>query len=317
MTTITRRRLLVPALAGAAVTVALLAGCTAQGSGESGSYVPMAPQAPVDEPQMLVEGDAGDAAKSDASTSAERAVITTGWMQVTVDDPVAGAAEAVKLTEAAGGRVDSRSETPGTDTQPASASLTLRIPADELDGVVDELRELGRVDQITTNASDVTTQQQDLDARIEALTASVDRLEQLLAQAATTSDLVAIESELTTRQAELDSLTQQRAWLADQVDYSTLTVDLVTEGVAPTAGPDDFWSGLVAGWEALVAFGSAALVALGVALPWLAVLAVVAALIVGVVLGATAPGRRRAKAAAEAHAAAAAPGTSPEETPRG
>ncbi|MGX5697193.1 DUF4349 domain-containing protein [Agromyces soli] len=298
MSTIIRRRALLPALAGAAVAVALLAGCTAQSTAPSVGHVPAAP---LDGGEMMAgdqaAGEASGQVQTDASAAAERAVITTGWMQVTVDDPVAGAAEATELAESAGGRVDSRSETPGTDTQPARASLTLRIPADEFEAVLDQLRELGRVDQVQTSASDVTTQQQDLDARIEALTASVDRLEQLLAQATTTADLVAIESELTTRQAELDSLTQQRDWLADQVDYSTLSLELVTEGVAPSAGPDDFWSGLVAGWESLVAFGSAALVALGVALPWLALLVLVAAIIVGVVLAATAPGRRRAEAA--------------------
>ena len=140
------------------------------------------------------------------------------------------------------------------------------------------------------NASDVTQQQQDLDGRIEALTASVDRLQQLLAEATTIADLIAIESELTTRQAELDSLTQQRDWLVDQVDFSTITVDLVTEDVAPDPQPDDFWSGLVAGWNALVAFASWLGVAVGVMLPWLLVALVTTAVIVAIVLLAT---RRR------------------------
>ena len=140
------------------------------------------------------------------------------------------------------------------------------------------------------NASDVTQQQQDLDGRIDALTASVDRLQQLLAEATTIADLIAIESELTTRQAELDSLTQQRDWLVDQVDFSTITVDLVTEDVAPDPQPDDFWSGLVAGWNALVAFASWLGVAVGVLLPWLLVALVTTAVIVAIVLLAT---RRR------------------------
>ena len=93
-----------------------------------------------------------------------------------------------------------------------------------------------------------------IDARIEALQASVDRMLALLAEADDTADLITIESELTARQAELDGLTAQRDWLADQVDYSTLTVELLSEGIAPDAGPDDFWSGLAAGWEALVGF---------------------------------------------------------------
>ena len=131
-----------------------------------------------------VEGEAADGAAGGAAEAqlVERSVITTGWVSITVDDPIVSAEDAADIAEQAGGRVDSRNESPGTDTQPASASLTLRIPADELDAFVDELRELGAVNSVSMNAADVTQQRKDLDARIEALTASVDRLQQLLAR---------------------------------------------------------------------------------------------------------------------------------------
>ena len=138
----------------------------------------------------------------------------------------------------------------------------MRIPADDFDAVLADLRGLGEVDSVQLDASDAQ-QQEDLDARIGALQASVDRLLALLAEATTTADLIAIESELSSRQAELDSLVAQRDSLADQVDFSTLTVELLSEGIAPDAGPDDFWSGLVTGWEALVSFLAGLLVVAG------------------------------------------------------
>jgi hypothetical protein len=160
------------------------------------------------------------------------------------------------------------------------------------------------VNSVSSNGSDVTQQRKDLDARIGALTASVDRLQQLLATATSISDLIAIESELTTRQAELDSLTQQRDWIVDQVDYSTLTLDLVTEDVAPDPAPDDFWSGLAAGWAALVGFASALGVAIGVLLPWLLAGLVIAAIVVTIVVLTT----RRRPREREAAASVASPG---------
>ena len=48
-------------------------------------------------------------------------------------------------------------------------------------------------------------------------------------------------------------------------------------GVAPPGGPDGFLDGLATGWRALVAALGAAVVVLGVLLPWLAVGALVAA----------------------------------------
>lgn len=297
-------RRLAPAAAAAAITALLLAGCTMGGADTSGGGAPA-----VDTPSGEIAPEAGkldeQAAEgvTDGSAQApveDRSVITTGWVSITVDDPVAAAEEVADLAEQAGGRVDNRTETPGTDSQPPSASLTVRVPSDELDAFVDELREFGTVTSVSMNASDVTQQRQDLDARIDALSASVDRLRELLGTATSIADLIAIESELTTRQAELDSLTQQRDWLVDQVDFSTITVDLVTEEVAPDPRPDDFWSGVVAGWNALVAFANWLGVAVGVMLPWLGVALVAGGIVVAIVVLAARAGRRRSRPATTA-----------------
>ena len=289
-------RRLAPAAAAAAITALLLAGCSA-GAGDSSAPMVDTPAGGVAPEPGTVEGEVADGSTGgDAEAQlADRSVITTGWVSITVDDPIVSAEEAADLAEQAGGRVDNRTESPGTDAQPPSASLTLRIPSDELDAFVDELRALGAVNSVSMSASDVTQQRNDLDGRIEALTASTVRLQQLLGEATTIADLIAIESELTTRQAELDSLTQQRDQLVDQVDFSTITVDLVTEAVAPDPQPDDFWSGLAAGWKALVSFATWLGIALGVMLPWLLVALVTGAVVILIVLLAT-RGRRHSQA---------------------
>ncbi|MDR5699802.1 DUF4349 domain-containing protein [Agromyces aerolatus] len=312
------------AAAGAVAIAALVfAGCTAQPGAHTGTSAPMmpnelaTPDGPVEMlPSEVLPGDAasGEMGRDLASGEAsDRSVITTGHVAVTVDDPIATAEDVAGLATAAGGRVDNRTETPGTDTQPASAQLMLRVPADQLDAVIEDLRGLGTVTSVSLNASDVTQQRQDLDARIDVLTASIARLTELLAQATSTTDLIAIESELTTRQAELDSLTQQRDWLVDQVDFSTLTVDLATEATAPEARPDDFWGGVVAGWNGLLSFLSGLVVVFGVAVPWIVALAVVAAIVLVVVLLATRGARRRAaKSAPASPDSASAESASPE-----
>lgn len=284
----TRRRAHLAA-AAAAIAALLLSGCTmGQGSSTDGGTPGVAPQPDIGVEAPAEGGDAGgEEFAPQQPVEDDRSVITTGRLTITVDDPVDAASDVASIVDRAGGRIDSRSETPGTDTQQARATLVVRIPADGFDAALAEMRELGEVDSVQLDASDVTQQRQDLDARIEALEASVDRLLALLAEATTTADLIAIESELSSRQAELDSLVSQRDWLVDQVDYSTLTVDLLSEGIAPDAGPDDFWSGLVAGWEALVAFLSGLLVVAGMLLPWLGLLLVLAAIVVGIVILAT------------------------------
>ncbi|QAY73363.1 DUF4349 domain-containing protein [Agromyces protaetiae] len=288
------------AAAGLLAAVLLLAGCSASG-GSTASYDVPAQPAPGQGESFAEDGSTpGGAADSaggsgNASSSVrERSVVTTGWVRLTVENPVDASAETVRIVDRVGGRVDHREETPGTDFQSARASLTLRIPSDDLDGVIEQLRELGRVDSIQQDATDVTAQRTDLDARVEALAKSVNRLEALLAGATSTEDLITIESEITTRQAELDSLTQQRDLLVDQVDFSTLSVEFVTEEAAPEPKPADFWSGLTSGWNALMTFFAGLAVVLGVLLPWIGLLAVVGAIVLAIVLGVRSAGRRRA-----------------------
>jgi hypothetical protein len=196
-----------------------------------------------------------------------------------VEDPAEGAREVSELVEEAGGRVEERSEQAAAEedgVEGASADLLVRVPAEELTEVLAELEDLGDVANVSVSRSDVTTTAVDLDARISALETSVARLEGLLEGAATTEALLSAEDALSERQAELESLQSQRAVLADQVEMSTLSVHLEPFGVSPAGGPDGFLDGLGTGWRALTSALGAAVVVLGVLLPWLAVAGVLA-----------------------------------------
>ena len=263
------------------LTTVLMAGCTANGGSvgsDSSGGLPAVGGFESGTGDLADDGSVVSGSTGDVNTS-NRDVITTGSMSITATDPVAASESAVTITEQAGGRVDSRSENPGTEIQPASATLTLRIPSDELDRTLAELKKLGRLNFVSLSAQDVTQQRQDLDARITALTTSVDRLLALMASATSTTDLISIEEALSSRQGELESLQSQRDFLADQIDYSTLQLELVSEGTVAAGGPDNFWTGIIAGWTALVAALGGLLIGLGVALPWLVVLAIFGAIV--------------------------------------
>ncbi|MCU1411180.1 MAG: hypothetical protein JWR04_1887 [Rhodoglobus sp.] len=228
----------------------------------------------VSAPQVQPGTEFSDGSKSEAGAdqvaAGDRQVITTGWVTITVDDPTDAAADAVRITEQSGGRIDGRSEyAPKDDTDNGSATLTLRIPSAKLTEALDQLRKLGTVEEVSLNSSDVTMTTQDLDARITALSASVDRLLALLANATDTDTLIQLETAISDRQAQLESLESERRYYADQVSLSTVTLNLVTVFEGPVAQPVSFLDGLAAGWAAFVAFFAGLLVALGVLLPWL------------------------------------------------
>ena len=276
-----------------AVIGLLLAGCTASGSQsatDSGSRMESMDSGTVPG-EMPVPGEAAAGEAAGDAAIADRSVITTGSVSLTVADPIRSAEDAATIVEEAGGRVDSRTETPETENQSASANLSLRIPVGDLDRTLDALRALGTVNYVSLNSSDVTQQSQDLDARITALSTSVDRLLALMSQATTTGDLIAIESELSTRQAELEGMKSQRDYLTDQIEYSTISLELYSTGTVAPGAPDNFWTGIVAGWNTLVTALSALLVGIGFALPWLAILAVAGGIVFLIVRLATRRGK--------------------------
>jgi len=250
-----------------------LAGCTAVSSASDES----APSVRGGEPAIVEEGAASDAASGVAIVEQDRSIVTTGSVTITADDPLSAATDAVRIVEGAGGRVDARTETAPTEHNQGAANLTLRVPSSSLTATLDKLKELGKTENVALNSVDVTTQAQDLDARISALRASVDRLTALLANATDTKVLIELETAISERQGNLESMEAQQRSLADQVSLSTIDLALISVTDAPVAQPDTFFSGLVAGWGAFTGFIGLLLVAFGVLLPWIVVGGIVAA----------------------------------------
>lgn len=176
--------------------------------------------------------------------------------------------------------------------------VSVRVPSDELTGTIEGLSDLGDVKASSITRQDVTEQTIDLRARIDAAQASVDRLTELMGQAATVADLIAAEQALSERQGTLESYQQQLTSLESQVSLSSLTVSLVVPSEVVTADPAGFGDGLAAGWNGLVATLNGIVIALGFLLPWL-VIAGVAALIVWGIRRAV-KNRRRSRSAADA-----------------
>ncbi|WP_243075073.1 DUF4349 domain-containing protein [Microbacterium sp. SS28] len=269
---------------------------------------------------------------ADQAAAPDRAIITTASATVVVEDVSGAAGEIAASAEAHGGYVESMSigqsgqvypvdpngvvydsTYPYPYPSPDGAWITVRVPADELSTMVDELSGLGEVTASTVSRQDVTEQTIDLQARIDAAQASVDRLIELMAQAGDLSDLIAAEAALSERQATLESYQQQLESLEGQVDMATLSVTLVPESEPVEADPAGFTDGLVAGWNGLVATLNGIVVAVGFLLPWLAVAAVLALAVWGIARAVKRRRTQRRAARAAERAAEAAEASKPAE----
>ncbi len=257
-----------------------LSGCSIGGEEAIDQGGPAAPPAQYagDSDQATPETVAGASATvpaGDLLGEVNREVITNGTVTITADDPIAAGEKAAKLIEAAGGRADGRTEYAPTDGDKGGATLILRIPSRGLSGTLAAIKELGSVESVQISTSDVTTEAQDMDARITALDASVVRLLALLSKASDTSTLVELETAISDRQGELDGLKSQRRYLSDQVAMSTISLTLSSEATAPKEEPETFWGALLAGLASFGAFFTGLLLALGYGLPWLVLSALI------------------------------------------
>lgn len=166
---------------------------------------------------------------------------------------------------------------PGQETSTTdSATVSLSVPAEKLDPVLDRLAGLGEVTRRELSTQDVTGQVVDVAARLATQRASVDRIRALLAKASSVSEIASVESELTSREAELESLERQQDSLAGTVAMATVALS-VTGTTAPPQATDEsggFLGGLGAGWDGFLVFGGAVLRVLGAVVPFAVVLGI-------------------------------------------
>ncbi|HET7660458.1 MAG TPA: DUF4349 domain-containing protein [Oryzihumus sp.] len=287
------RRARVAAVAGA-LLVATLAACSSSGNASSSS-VGAASQAGGssvggDQKAPPASGSAASKPGSEAVTqvvAAERKITRTASLSIQVKD-VAGAANAVHaivagldgfvLNEQLG---KDGGPQPLTGAAPSQAfngfgTITVSVPADKLDTTLDQLARVGTVLSRSTTSQDVTDQYVDTASRVKTMQASLDRVRALLAQATNIGQVVALESELSRREADLESLQAQLAALKGSVDRSTVTIALSTPAVvAASVDNTGFLAGLRQGWHAFQTSVTAVLTVVGALLPFAALVGLV------------------------------------------
>lgn len=270
----TRRTLALVAVASAA----LLAACSSGASNSAGSSADVAAVAP---PGSTGSGKnlAGDSAKAPQATGANstalpgangRQIVRTASISIKAEKVGDAVTNIRRAATDVGGY--SSDENSGAD----HGSLTLKVPADKLEAVLDKIGSFGATTARSEHAEDVTDQMVDVTSRLATQRASVDRVRALMDKATSLSDITQLESELTKREADLESLEQRHDSLTAQVAMSTVTVE-VSRTDAPAPPPADqpsFLSALGGGWHALLATFNGIGVGIGALLPFLLVVGI-------------------------------------------
>ena len=163
------------------------------------------------------------------------------------------------------------------------ANLTLRIPANVVDGFVEEVAGLTNLVSSSRNVQDITLTYSDTAGRVTALETEQARLLELMEQAENMSDLLEIEARLTEVRYQLENYASTLRLYDNQVDYATVSLYISeVEKYTPVEEPG-FWEKITSGLaDSIVNLGEtivASITWLIIDLPYLAVIALVVWLI--------------------------------------
>jgi hypothetical protein len=197
-----------------------------------GGGVP-AMEAPMAAPTMVAY-DAANAVDASGNTiTQERLVIQNAELALVVKDPQAKMNEIGAMANRLGGFVVSSNiyETyTVNNVKVPEASITIRIPAEELDKALEEIKTgVVEIQSESRSGQDVTDQYVDLQSRLKARQAAETQLLKMLEQSQNAEDTLAIFNTLTQIQSEIEVLKGQIQYYEQAAALSAISIRLIAE----------------------------------------------------------------------------------------
>lgn len=192
---------------------------------ESGIYEP---EYEIEEIEYETEEAAEEAATGSAVTS-NRKLIKTVYMDVETENFEELVSGIERKVEALGGYIENMNLYNGSSyygSGTRSANLTIRIPKERLDEFVTEVSETSNVVSKNESTEDVTLQYVDLESHKRALETEQERLLELLEQATTMEEIIAIEERMSQVRYELESMESQLRTYDNLVEFSTVEISI-------------------------------------------------------------------------------------------
>ena len=147
-------------------------------------------------------------------------------MQLKSDDVAGAIFDVRKVVDTYAGEVEANETQTDDDGDPLRARLQLRVPTAQFDEAMQDLEGVAVLIASSGNTKDVTTEVLDTDIRVDVQRRSIDRIALLLEQATSIRDVVAIEAQLSQRQADLAVLEKEQRYLEDQTAMATINVSV-------------------------------------------------------------------------------------------
>jgi hypothetical protein len=153
-----------------------------------------------------------------------RKIVQTTDIDVQVKEVPRSFQDIVRIATTAGGFVAS-STFSNADKQQI-ADLTIRVPADQYQSVLAQVRGMGNIATEKSDANDATQEYSDLQARLRTLQATEQRYLDLLAKAETVPDILTLQDRLDSVRGQIEQVQGRTALLDHLTDLATITVHL-------------------------------------------------------------------------------------------
>lgn len=299
-------------LAVTVILAAVLGGCG--GSASSSKYEASADTAAMEVPAAgsmdggIYENGAmaltEESAVSETPTNVQandRKLIKTVDMSVETEEFDALVSNVEKRVAELGGYIEQSNIYNGSYTsnyRSRSASLTARIPADQLDSFVTDVAEYSNVLRKEENVEDVTLQYVDMESHKKALMAEQESLLSMLENAQSIEDIIAINEQLTDVRYRIESMESQLRTYDNKISYSTVYLNVQEveqyEPYVPKSTGERISEGFTRNLHRVGDGISNFFIELIIALPILVVAAVIIAIVIGIVFLVIRAGEKKA-----------------------
>lgn len=234
--------------------VAMLSGCGASSNQTAAmdmAEVEMPRAEATVEEEILYSSTTADSATGSVTTENQK-LIKKVYIDAETEDMDTLLSQLTEQIQALGGYIESQEIYNGSNYSSyryRSANMTIRIPAENLENFVGQVKGVSNVVNYNETTDDVTLTYVSTESRIAALEIEQERLLNLLSKAEKLEDLLVIEERLTEVRYELEKVNSQLRVLSNQVNYATVNLNIEQVKVYTEVEEQTVWQRISSGFS--------------------------------------------------------------------
>ena len=185
-----------------------------------GDYRPVPTPVPTQAPVST-----GNPGTFDKGTAIDQKLIYTAQVNLEVPEVPASIDRLKTLAAAKGGYFASSTFSTQINDR-RTATVVIRVPANEFESVLAGVKEIGKVTSANTKGEDVTAEYVDLLARKTTYQNQIAQYNEIMKKSEKVEDIIDVQEQIDRVQTSLDQLEGRMRYLNNRIDLSTITVNM-------------------------------------------------------------------------------------------